>query len=141
MIIHWDGASVAEHAQGSLITPAVIDKNKRSGEERGKNSTELQQRPQTNLTPTPPLRPPPPLLLPLALHHHHPTVAAVQPAVREDSSILILPSKRDTLRRIDHGLLSAVINSDNSELNEKFYFSCQFLSYSVAFQLRPRAPV
>lgn len=45
------GASVAEHAQGSLITPAVIDKNKRSGEERGKNSTELQQRTQSNLQP------------------------------------------------------------------------------------------
>lgn len=28
------GASVAEHAQGSLITPAVIDKNKRNGEGR-----------------------------------------------------------------------------------------------------------
>lgn len=35
MIIHWERASVAEHAQGSLIPPAVIDKNKRSGRRRG----------------------------------------------------------------------------------------------------------
>ncbi|CAB1453137.1 unnamed protein product [Pleuronectes platessa] len=36
MIIHQDWASVAEHAQGSLITPAVMDENKRSGEGKEK---------------------------------------------------------------------------------------------------------
>ena len=41
---------------------------------------------------------------------------------REDSSILISPWERDILRHIDHSLLTAVINSDNLELNEKFYF-------------------
>lgn len=50
------------------------------------------------------------------------STAAVQPACREDSSILISPWERDILRHIDHSLLTAVINSDNSELNEKFYF-------------------
>lgn len=52
----------------------------------------------------------------------HRLTAAVQPACREDSSILISPWERDILRHIDHSLLTAVINSDNSELNEKFYF-------------------
>lgn len=57
-----------------------------------------------------------------------PSTAAAQPACREDSSILISPWERDILRHIDHSLLTAVINSDNSELNEKFYF-CLSVSF------------
>lgn len=55
-------------------------------------------------------------------HPSTPSTSAIQPAWCEDSSILILPGERDILRHIDHSLLTAVINSDNSELNEKFYF-------------------
>lgn len=119
MIIHWDWASVAEHAQGSLITPAVIDKNKRSGEGR----REARIPPSYNKEHSQIFNPP--------IHHQHrrrhpapltPSTAAVQPACREDSSILISLWERDILGHIDHSLLTAVINSDNSELNEKFYF-------------------
>lgn len=50
MIILRAWTSVTEHTQGSLITPAVVEKNKKSGEGReGKNSTELQQRTQSNI--------------------------------------------------------------------------------------------
>lgn len=116
MIIHWDWASVAEHAQGSLITPAVIDKNKRSGRRReariplsyNKECSQILNH-TTSTTAHLPLMP---------------SMAAVQPACREDCSILISPWERDTLRLIDHRLLTAVINSDNSEHNEKFYFCC-----------------
>lgn len=113
MIIHWDWASVAEHAQGSLITPAVIDKNKRSGRRRearippSYNKEHRQILKHTTTT----------THLPLTS-----STADVQPACREDCSILISPWETDILRHIDHTLLTAVINSDNSELNEKFYF-------------------
>lgn len=111
MIIRWDWASVAEHAQGSLITPAVIDKNKRSGEGRRGERQEFHWATTKNTVKSSP--PPPPLT---------PSTAAAQPACREDSSILISPWERVILRHIDHSLLTSVINSDNSELNEKFHF-------------------
>lgn len=111
MIIYWDWASGAKNSQGSLITSARNrQEQKESKAMRGRSSSKLQKRTHPNLIPHHRNHPSAPL------YHSFCWTCFVANRAR-------LPSHpwRAILRCIDHGLVTAVITSDKSELNQKFY--------------------
>lgn len=111
MIIYWDWASGAKNSRGSLITSARNrQEQKESKAKRGRSSSELQQRMHSNLVPH---------------HRHHPSAPPYHSSCWTCFAVkrarLSSHPWKATLRRIDHSLVTAVINSDKSEPNQKFY--------------------
>lgn len=129
MIILWDWASVAEHAQGSLITPAVIDKNKRSEEGRRGERQEFHWA--TTKKTVKSLPPPPP---PIPAHHLHQPFNLLGVKIARSSSypgreifwgILIIVSLQLSLIQTTRSLMRSFISTS------------QLLCYSLALDVLP----
>lgn len=133
MIIHWDWASLAEHAQGSLITPAVIDKNKRSGEGRRGERQEFHWATTKNTVKSSPPPPPPP---PHAPPSHR---------LRQPFNLLAVKIARSSShpgREIYWGILIIVclqlsLIQTTLSLMRSFISASQFLCYTVALDVPP----